>query len=156
VELLPNDLNPDRVIVAIVGDQLAGFAGLAYGGQNFMTFKRRDFDARFGRFGGAVRYFLYAAFSQSRLGRDLVVDGLGVTQSLRRRGIGAELLRAVCDYAKANGFGAVRLEVADTNHQARRLYERAGFSVVRTRTNPGYMRIDPNHHADIEMCREIM
>jgi ribosomal protein S18 acetylase RimI-like enzyme len=155
IQLLPDDLDPERVIIAVVDDNLAGFVGLAYSRRNFMSFTRRDFTRRFGPIGGGFRHFIYRTCARPRLDRDLVVDGLGVAVSMRRRGIGARLIAAVCEFARANGFRAVRLEVAETNEDARRLYERAGFVIVRTRRLPAVLAAAADYAVDIEMCKQL-
>ena len=62
------------------------------------------------------------------------LEELYVEPEHRERGIGSALLTAVCDRARAEGCGAVDLEV-DANHErAAHLYERRGFRrLARTR-----------------------
>jgi len=43
------------------------------------------------------------------------------------RGLGEALLRAVVQWARTQGFGAVRLWVPAHGHQAKALYSKAGF-----------------------------
>jgi ribosomal protein S18 acetylase RimI-like enzyme len=155
LRLLPNDLNANRVIVAIESGKMVGFAGLAYEGSNYMTFSMRDFRERFGPIGGFFRYLVYAAAGRPVSGRELVVDGLGVTESMRRRGIGSMLLDAVCRFASERGFHYVRLDVVDTNEPARRLYEQFGFTIVRTRRNPVFLDPDARTQCDIEMRKDL-
>src|ERR1700760_2732142 len=52
---------------------------------------------------------------------------LAVPPDLRRRGIGATLLRAALAHAATLGVGTLFLEVSVANHPARRLYAAAGF-----------------------------
>jgi ribosomal protein S18 acetylase RimI-like enzyme len=56
---------------------------------------------------------------------------IGVASSARGQQVGAALLRAFEERASALGMRAVRLSVYDHNVPARRLYERAGWSVVK-------------------------
>lgn len=51
-----------------------------------------------------------------------------------------EPIHAVFDFARKRGMRAVRLDVVDTNPDARRLYERLGFAPVRTRRCPYLFR----------------
>ena len=57
----------------------------------------------------------------------------GVDPAMRRRGVARAILARLID--EAAGIGAVRLflEVADTNHAARALYEAAGFEAISRR-----------------------
>ena len=48
-----------------------------------------------------------------------------------RRGVGTQLMAALEAHARAAGLRAVELEVVDTNPDARRLYERLGFVVLK-------------------------
>jgi RimJ/RimL family protein N-acetyltransferase len=58
--------------------------------------------------------------------------GMGVHPDFRRRGLGARLLRAAIAHAEAMGLERVELEVFASNHAARQLYERTGFTVEGT------------------------
>ena len=66
----------------------------------------------------------------------LLMDGIAVHKDYRGHGIGSQLLRNLLNYARQNGFAAIRLDVIDTNPGARRLYERRGFIPVRTEKFP--------------------
>ncbi len=59
------------------------------------------------------------------------VAGVGVRPDARGRGHGAAVTQAVVEAAAAGGATEVWLEVLDSNHTARRIYERAGFAIVR-------------------------
>ena len=60
------------------------------------------------------------------------VLGLGVVSSCRGKGVGTALLRATLDAARQQGLTRVELFVRTDNDRAKRLYERAGFSVEGT------------------------
>lgn len=55
------------------------------------------------------------------------IAGMWVAPEARRRGVGADLLRAALAWAADDGAAHVALWVADGNDAARRLYERLGF-----------------------------
>jgi ribosomal protein S18 acetylase RimI-like enzyme len=62
-------------------------------------------------------------------GRPLInVHDLAVMPTHRGRGIGRRLLEAVAERARQTGCCKVTLEVRTSNADARRLYERLGFS----------------------------
>jgi len=82
-----------------------------------------------------------------RIGR-IVVDRSGtmmhivdqaIVPTLRGRGIGTAIMRALMDEAQAAGL-PVRLEVASENDPSFRLYQRLGF--VPIETYPFYMRLE--------------
>jgi GNAT superfamily N-acetyltransferase len=58
-------------------------------------------------------------------GREVVA--MWVAPEVRRRGVGAALIRAVIDWARRGGAPSIALWVANGNDPARRLYERLGF-----------------------------
>lgn len=70
-----------------------------------------------------------------RVFEELHINNLAVDPPHRRRGVAASLLTRVL--AEAPRLGATRalLEVRRSNAEARRLYERFGFSVAGTRHN---------------------
>lgn len=57
----------------------------------------------------------------------LAVMGLAVAPEARRRGVGAALLAAAEEHARARGAHKLSLRVLSTNESALRLYERLGF-----------------------------
>ena len=50
-----------------------------------------------------------------------------VAPTHRGRGIGTALVRWATDWARSKGYAKIKLEVAETNAAARRVYEAAGF-----------------------------
>ena len=65
---------------------------------------------------------------------------LHVARDLRGRGIGGSMLRYAEEQARARGRPLLSLTTT-TSNPARRLYERAGYRVVETRTDAAYRRI---------------
>ena len=61
--------------------------------------------------------------------RTLYIDDLCVDESARHGHIGERLYRHVLDYARANGFYNVTLNVWADNANARRFYEKIGLKV---------------------------
>ena len=65
----------------------------------------------------------------SRVPSSLHLFALEVSQSRRNEGVGADIVRWVCDEARRRGLQRVHLEVR-TDNPARRLYHRLGFRRV--------------------------
>jgi ribosomal protein S18 acetylase RimI-like enzyme len=65
------------------------------------------------------------------------ISELHVSAERRNAGIGGVLLSAAERMARQSGARALSLTTA-TNNPARRLYERFGFALVETRTDPAY------------------
>ena len=82
-----------------------------------------------------------AAFCAFWLVADQVhINNLAVRPEMRQRGLGSQLLDVVMKEARKLGAASLMLEVRESNTAARRLYERAGFTVHSVRksyyTNP--------------------
>lgn len=68
------------------------------------------------------------AFAIARAVRDeWEIENIAVAGAARRRGLGTRLLGEFLDMARAKGAKAVFLEVRESNHAARALYEKWGF-----------------------------
>lgn len=64
----------------------------------------------------------------SRYQTDAVLTALWVAPEARGHGIAEELIQAVLAWARAAGYLRLRLDVADTNAAALRLYDKLGFT----------------------------
>lgn len=65
---------------------------------------------------------------------EMEILNLAVVPARRRNGIGAQLLGAALHLGRRSGVRRVFLEVRESNLEARRFYERAGFAVVGRRS----------------------
>jgi tRNA threonylcarbamoyl adenosine modification protein YeaZ/ribosomal-protein-alanine acetyltransferase len=83
---------------------------------------------------------------------ELHINSLAVDESLRRRGLARQLLRHVILDAHASGARSATLEVRQSNHAARLLYEGLGFHVEGVRRD--YYQ-DPREDALILWHREL-
>ncbi len=155
VAILEKAFDSERVIIALRQGQLAGVAGLQYGGRQFVNAGASAFAHEFGWLSGLLRFALFAVFAQSESKGELLLEGIAVHSSMRGKGIGTRLLQAVSDFARADGFGSVRLDVVDANPDARRLYERLGFVPTQTRKYP-YLRRMMGFSAATTMTKEIV
>lgn len=70
---------------------------------------------------------LYPSFSSVSLGRIFILNDLFVSDSARRKGVGAKLLAASTDFAKTVGAIRLALSTAHTNTGAQALYEAQGW-----------------------------
>lgn len=121
-------MDPDFALSAYdESGRLLGVAGFktAKGALTDGDFK--DIVAIFGWFGATWRLAPLMLLEREIAKDILLMDGIFVAEHARSKGVGAALLQAVCDEAKARNCRAVRLDVIDTNPRARALYERVGF-----------------------------
>jgi ribosomal protein S18 acetylase RimI-like enzyme len=82
---------------------------------------------------------LFSLYERKPVPGELLMDGIAVASKMRGKGIGTRLLEELIAHARREQFEQIRLDVIDTNPQARKLYERNGF--VETKTEHfGYLR----------------
>lgn len=72
------------------------------------------------------------------------VTNVAVTEGMRGRGIGNDLVKCACENAKANGASFITLEVRISNASAVKIYQKNGF--VSEGVRPGFYR-DPDEDA---------
>ncbi len=152
---LADVIRPDHAIVALdETGALLGLAGYKTPAGSFAGGDMADLRRAYGRIGARWR-----AVPLWLLGREVdnsrfLLDGICVARQARSLGIGSALLAAICDEARARGYGAVRLDVIDTNWRARQLYERLGFTVER-RASIGLLRHVFGFSAALTMVKAV-
>lgn len=82
---------------------------------------------------GTLRsYFFKKTFEERHTNIDyLHIDMLAVAEAERGKGIGHKLLDKAHEVAKQEGYKKCSLEVIDTNHRAKSLYERFGYTMIK-------------------------
>ncbi len=124
----------DQCIAVVKDNTLLGIVGLHGPSGTFAGGTARDFGAVYGAVRGLWRLGMLMALG----GKDaesgaLMIDGFSVQAAARGKGVGAALITAVFDHARAQGFDAVQLDVVGSNWRARGFYQRHGFAVQATR-----------------------
>ena len=133
IRILIASIQPEMAAYALLDGRVVGVAGMQYRGRRFYVVPWRVWRREFGVVGGLWRWLWF------RLGQRFVhpaadalrVDGIAVSAAARGLGVGTQLMAALAAHARAIGLRAVELEVVDTNPDARRLYERLGFVVLK-------------------------
>ncbi|MCP9986080.1 MULTISPECIES: GNAT family N-acetyltransferase [Streptomyces] len=136
VPFIAAHLNADRAVCALLDGRLVGLAGYQLGGRALTGGSALDVLRTYGHLAGLPRLLLLALFERHPTPRQLVMDGIAVAPDMRGRGIGSLLVEEVAAVAAEHGCREVRLDVIDTNPRARALYERCGFTAVRTERTP--------------------
>ncbi len=131
--LLAESLNLTFAFGAISNNQLVGLAGYKTCDGSFtdgMTYRLLLKHA--GLLRGNWAALVFSLYERSLTAGQMLMDGIVVDASMRGRGIGTRLLNEISTFAKSNDCASVRLDVIDTNPNARRMYERNGFTAIRT------------------------
>lgn len=136
VPILTACFNPEPAFVATVDGQPVGLAALQCDGRHFLQPRLRIFTRRRGWLRGAFGWHMLRWFRLTLPADEIGIDTLAVTAAVRGHGLGSRLLEATFDYGRRLGKRAARLDVVDTNPEARRLYERLGFVAVKTERFP--------------------
>ena len=87
----------------------------------------------------------------SRILDETHVLNIAVTPARQRQGLARRLLEQAIDAARRDAMSVIYLEVRESNHSARALYESLGFTVSGTRKNY-YRRGDGHEHAVLMQC----
>lgn len=138
--LLADSLNLAFAFGATENNRLVGLAGYKTGDGSFtdkMTYKLLLKHAGLVRANWAA--LVFSLYERSLTSGQLLMDGIVVDASMRGHGIGTRLLNELAKFARSSGYDTVRLDVIDTNPNARRMYERNGFTATRTERF-GYLR----------------
>lgn len=123
-------IDPKHVIAAYDDDRLIGVAGFKSNSGSFVSGKFPDIMKIYGFWGGLWRGLALKLLSRDTDNTRFLMDGICVNRQYRGQGVGTLLLDEINKEAKRRGYSQVRLDVIDTNHRAKRLYERCGFYTV--------------------------
>ncbi|MFF2847542.1 GNAT family N-acetyltransferase [Streptomyces sp. NPDC058001] len=139
---LASHLHHDRGITVLDGaGRVVGVAGYDLAGRALTGGTTRDVLSAYGPLRGLPRLALLALFARKPAEGELVMDGICVAAAHRGNGIGGLLLRDIAAVAAENACSRIRLDVIDVNPRAKALYERHGFSAVRTQQAPFLRRL---------------
>lgn len=132
--IMTHSVDTNSAIYALHQGRVVGVLGIKWAdGRNFMRFRFTILRREFGLWGATWRY-LWQTFERTLTkipDNTMNVRGIAVHHTMRGRGVGTLLLDALEKRAHEEGFSRLSLEVVDTNPEARRLYERLGFRVIK-------------------------
>ena len=133
---------------------LLGMAGYKTPAGSFAGGGGADLRAIYGLLGAAWRLPLLWFLGREVDNTRFLLDGICVARTARGLGIGTALMSLICDEARARGYGAVRLDVIDSNWRAKALYDRLGFAVEKT-TSIGMLRFAFGFRRAITMIKPV-
>lgn len=133
IAFLQQAFRSDHAILALSEHgKLLGLIGFKTRAGSFAGGTWADMRHIYGPVGALWRVGLLSMLSRDVENERFLLDGICVTARARSQGIGTMLMSAFCDEARARGYPAVRLDVVSNNPRARALYERLGFTVLKT------------------------
>ncbi|MCU0497783.1 MAG: GNAT family N-acetyltransferase [Anaerolineae bacterium] len=136
IAIIQAGLDPNCCISAYEGDHLLGVAGFCHDSSQLVTIRIHSLIQHFGLIRGVWRFGLSFLGHRRPVPGELLMDGIAVSRAARGRGIGTQLLDRLYQFAREHGYQSIRLDVIDTNPDARRLYERVGFVATKTQEYP--------------------
>lgn len=136
VSFLQKHLNPKSTMVAARGKELLGIAGLQYEGRHFFSPSASDLAREFGWRRSIMKILKMRMFNSPDLKGELYLKAIMVHSEMQGRGVGSHLLTGILDFAWVHDFNTIRLDVVDTNPDARRFYEQHGFIATKVRRCP--------------------
>jgi ribosomal protein S18 acetylase RimI-like enzyme len=130
--LLEHSFDLELGVTAQIQGQLVGLVGLKYANRPCLQFERSRCIQELGLLRGLLVFLIFNNLSVHKiLSDETYIAVLVVDPSVRGKGIGTLLMNAAFEIAQQNQCAAVVLDVANTNANARRLYDRLGFKPVR-------------------------
>ena len=140
IELLATSLVLEYACAAICDEQLVGLAGFHVDGHSLTGgLNYQKLISHLGFFKGNWAALIFSIYERKQQNGELLMDGIAVRSDKRGKGIGTKLLEEIKHCASEKGMERIRLEVIDTNPQARQLYERNGFVATET-SHFGFLR----------------
>ena len=116
----------NRILTATLDEQLIGFAGQHFSGQQCFDPSLRQL-VHVMQWSTPVVLFMGSVLFEHPCSDTLHLDTLAVRSDARGRGIGAQLMRVLDAVAHSEDKRQITLDLEDTNSRARHLYERLGF-----------------------------
>jgi ribosomal protein S18 acetylase RimI-like enzyme len=133
LRFLEKVIRADHCFVALDdAGRLIGLAGFKTPEGSFAGGTSTDLRQVYGPFGSLWRGMLLWSLNREIDNDRFLLDGICVDGAARGKGIGSILIDRICQEADHRGYGAVRLDVIDSNRRARELYERLGFVATQT------------------------
>lgn len=133
IDMLAKGFVLEHSISAITNGKLVGLAGFSTpDGSLTSGIEYRSLLSDLGFLGGNRAAAVFSVYDRESHKGELLMDGIVVDASCRGQGVGTRLFTSLIKLATERGYSTIRLDVIDTNPDARRLYERLGFVAKKT------------------------
>ena len=133
MRIIKKSANFEQGLYGLYKSKIIGGVGMNYRKMRFYYFPWKVLKEEFGLFGALWRSIVQKFSVDHLKDTELYIGSIAVAEEYRGKGFGTQLLNAVNDFAKKNGFETIILDVVDTNPRAYDLYKRYGFEVIKKR-----------------------
>ena len=133
MRIIKKSANFEQGLYGLYKSKIIGGVGMNYRKKRFYYFPWKVLKKEFGFFGALWRSIVQKFSVDHLKDTELYIGSIAVAEDYRGKGFGTQLLNAVNDFAKKNGFETIILDVVDTNPRAYELYKRYGFEVIKKR-----------------------
>lgn len=147
--------NYESGFYVILDNKLVGIAGIQSKGNKYFNVKFSDLLKEFSFFTTLPKFIRFKLESMSfPKDNELEIVALSVQKDMRGKNIGTSIINEIIKYAKEKEFNRLSLTVVDTNQDAKRLYERIGFSITKI-VKYGFITRSAGFEAVIHMYKNI-
>ena len=123
--------NPEVFYVEVINDKIAGITACNDGTNPSVILKKREFRRHLGFFMGTIAYYLLSQEFEKKKYPFEITKGMGLIEFVatseqhRGQGVASTIINHIIE---TTAYSEYALEVADTNTNAVKLYEKLGFS----------------------------
>ena len=129
IEAVASSIAVSNCFCALEKSALVGLLALQTQDQNFLNFGFNDLYTRYGLWRAVVKGMALHFLQHKPRHGELYVEGVAVIDAARGKGVGTQLFDVLMNFARAQNYKIISLEVIDTNIRALHLYERLGFRI---------------------------
>lgn len=136
-QLLESSIHPNNCFSATTDTELLGILAFQINDTNFLSITFNKIISVYGLINGIIKAIGLSLLVHNSSSDEIYLEAIAVCESARGKRVGTQLIEALFLFAKENNFKSITLQVIDINPNAKKLYERMGFVVVkRTRIWP--------------------
>ncbi|MCK4560516.1 MAG: GNAT family N-acetyltransferase [Calditrichia bacterium] len=147
--------NYESGFYVILDNKLVGITGIQNKGNKYFNVKFSDLLKEFSFFTALPKFIRFKLESISfPKDNELEIVALSVQKDMRGKNIGTSIINEIIKYAKEKEFNRLSLTVVDTNQDAKKLYERIGFSITKI-VKYGFITRSAGFEAVIHMYKNI-
>lgn len=147
--------NYESGFYVILDNKLVGIAGIQNKGNKYFNVKFSDLLKEFSFFTTLPKFIRFKLeFISFPKDNELEIVALSVQEDMRGKDIGTSIINEIIKYAKEKEFNRLSLTVVDTNQDAKRLYERIGFSITKI-VKYGFITRSAGFEAVIHMFKYV-